>query len=136
LPPRYADWATQAGLPRPPQKVSSTGNSASAALQTRSPEDVDTAAGTARQTLRIVAPSDGVKLLRDTSLPPSRNTIGLRVEITPPMREVLWLVDGKPYQMSAYPYTVRWTLQPGEHVIQARSPFTSEISQPVRIRVE
>jgi penicillin-binding protein 1C len=136
LPPRYADWATQAGLPRPPQKVSTIGNTASAPIQTRSPEDVGKAAGAGLQILRIVAPSDGLKLLRDTSLPASRNTIGLRVEITPPMREVLWLVDGKPYQLVSYPYTVRWALQPGEHVIQARSPFTSEISRPVRIRVE
>lgn len=136
LPPRYADWAAQAGLPRPPQKVSSIGNQESAPLRTRSPEDIGTAPVTARQTLRIVAPSDGLKLLRDTSLPASRNTIGLRVEITPPMREVLWLVDGKPYQLVSYPYTVRWPLQPGEHVLQVRSPFTSEISKEVRIRVE
>ena len=77
-----------------------------------------------------------LNLLRDLSLPPDRNTIGLRVEVTPPLREVLWVVDGKPYQLATYPYTVRWTLQPGKHMIQARSPFTSEISSPVHIRVE
>jgi len=52
------------------------------------------------------------------------------------LREVLWMVDGKPYQLAAYPYTVRWPLQAGDHVIQARSPLTSERSAAVHIRVE
>lgn len=136
LPPRYADWATQAGLPRPPQQVSSIGDRARSPRRSRSLAEVGAPAGSARQVLRIVAPSDGLNLLRDPALPASLNTIGLRAEVTPPLREVLWLVDGKPYQVAAYPYTVRWMLQPGEHVIQARAPFTAEMSKPVRIRVE
>jgi penicillin-binding protein 1C len=136
LPPHYADWAAKAGLPRPPQEVSSLGITAAAPLRTRTPEAGGTAAGTGQTVLRIVAPSNGLKLMRDPSLPPHRNTIGLRVEISPPMREVLWMVDGKPFQLAAYPYTVRWTLQPGKHVIQARAPFTSEVSTPVHIQVE
>jgi len=136
LPPRYADWAAKAGLPRPPQEVSSLGTTAGAASRTRPPEGSGTAAGAGQTLLRIVAPSHGLKLMRDPALPPERNTIGLRVEITPPMREVLWMVDGKPFQLAPYPYTVRWTLQPGKHVIQARAPFTSEVSTPVHIQVE
>jgi hypothetical protein len=75
-------------------------------------------------------------MLRDPSVPASRNTIGLRVEVMPPLKEVLWVVDGKPYQLAAYPYTVRWPLQAGEHSFQARSPFANERSALVRIRVE
>ncbi len=135
LPPRYADWAAQAGLPLPPQEVSTLGNSALAPL--RGHVTGATAATPATPpVLRILAPGDGQNLLRDPSLPPALSTIGLRVEVTPRAREVLWLVDGKPYQLAAYPYTVRWQLQPGEHVIQARSTFTPEVSKPVHIRVE
>lgn len=136
LPPRYADWAAQAGLPRPPQQVSSIGDTTGATLRSRTRESDNVDAATVQQQLRIVSPSDGLKLMRDPSLPASLNTIGLRAEITPAMREILWLIDGKPYQLASYPYTVRWSLQPGEHVIQARAPFTAEISKPVRIRVE
>ena len=136
LPPRYADWAMKAGLPRAPQEVSSLGNAAAAPLRARAPEAGSTTAGGGQTILRIVAPSNGLKLMRDPALPAHRNTIGLRVEISPPMREVLWMVDGKPFQLAAYPYTVRWTLQPGKHVIQARAPFTSEVSTPVHIQVE
>lgn len=136
LPPRYADWAAQAGLPRPPSAVSAIGETTTAAVRHRSPADMVAALGTGQPTLRIAAPSDGLNLLRDPSVPASRNTIALRLEVAPPVREVLWVVDGKPYQLAAYPYTVRWPLQAGEHVIQARMPFARVMSVPVRIRVE
>jgi len=134
LPPRYADWAAQAGLPQPPQAVSTT----AAVIAKRMPlADARGALGSGSPVvLHVVSPSEGTSLLRDPSMPSSRNTIGLRVEVTPPVREVLWVVDGKPYQLTAYPYTVRWPLQAGEHTFQARTPLTSEMSAVVRIRVE
>jgi penicillin-binding protein 1C len=90
----------------------------------------------ASASLRIIAPGNGIRLLRDPSLPAEYNTIALQAEATPPLREVLWIVDGKPYQLAPYPYTVRWPLRPGEHTIQARSALAPEASAPIRIRVE
>ena len=141
LPPRYADWAAQAGLPQPPHAVSTISNSMSVAqrFKPHAGTGMLTAAVTADLAptkLHISSPGNGESLLRDPSLPATRNTIGLRVEIVPPVREVLWMVDGKPYQVAAYPYTVRWPLQAGEHLFQARIPLTNEKSDPVRIRVE
>jgi penicillin-binding protein 1C len=136
FPPRYADWAAQAGYPHVPQKISTLGETGGRSFRTRVPVGADALAATAQTKLKIVAPTDGLKLLRDPSLPASLNTIGLRAEISSPMKEVLWEVDGKPYQLAKYPYTVRWTLQPGEHVIRVRSALTEEVSRPVRIRVE
>lgn len=136
LPPRYADWAAQAGLPRPPQEVSTLSAAAVAAPRVHPRALATTANLAAKPVLRILAPGDGLSLLRDPSLPASLNTIGLRLEMTPPAREVLWEVDGKPYRVAAYPYTVRWQLQAGEHTIRARSTFTPEVSQVVHIRVE
>lgn len=141
LPPRYADWAAQAGLPQPPKEVSIVSNTMAVASRRKSPTEKGAIQGVGKldsglTELRIVSPSDGSNLLRDPSMPPSRNTIGLRVEVVPQVREVLWVVDGKPFQLAAYPYTVRWPLQAGEHVIQARTPFTRELSAMVHIRVE
>ncbi len=133
LPPRYADWAMQANLPRPPQEVSTLGKTAAAPQRKRI---ASANVAVAPPVLHILSPSNGLSLLRDLSQPASRNTIGLRVEVTPAAREVLWMVDGKPYQVAAYPYTVRWQLQPGEHIIQARSTFTPEVSESVHIKVE
>ena len=136
FPPRYADWAAQAGYPHAPQRASTLGEAGGGSFRTRTAVGADVLAAIAQTKMKIVAPTDGLKLLRDPSLPASLNTIGLRAEISTPMKEVLWEVDGKPYQLAVYPYTVRWTLQPGEHVIRVRSTLTEEVSRPVRIRVE
>lgn len=134
LPPRYADWAARVGLPHPPGEASTLGEKSMAVTRRWSP--VSTGGEHAQSALRIVAPSNGLKLLRDPSVPAAHNTIALQAEVAPPVRELLWLVDGKPYQLAPYPYTVRWPLQIGEHVIKARVPLTPEASASVHIRVE
>lgn len=139
LPPRYADWAAQAGLPRPPDGVSIGGKASATMAGNRVPTGAGTTVvrlGEAKTALRIVMPSDGLRLLRDPSQPPSLNTIALQAEVAPPVPELLWLVDGKPFQLAPYPYTVRWPLQVGDHVIQARTPLSKELSAPVHIHVE
>ncbi len=136
LPPRYADWAMQAGLPLPPREVSLIKGTMTTAVKRRLPEGRVTTLGSGAVTLRIVSPTEGVSLLRDMTLPSSLNTIGFRAEVVPAVREVLWMVDDKPYQLTAYPYTVRWPLQVGEHVIQVRTPLANEKSAVVHIRVE
>jgi penicillin-binding protein 1C len=134
LAPRYAEWAAQAGLPRPPDAVSTFGvdGASGVRLAARSAR----AGGSGSHALHIVAPRDGLNLLHDPTLPPLRNTIALQVEVDPPIPEVLWSVDGKPYKLVAYPYTLRWPLQVGEHVMQASMPLTRERSQPIHIKVE
>lgn len=136
LPARYAEWAVQANLPLPPGEVSPLGEQAGTIRRRASPIRLATVGDAVRPVLRIVAPADGLKLLRDPSVPAAHNTIALQAEVTPPLRELLWLVDGKPYQLAPYPYAARWPLQPGEHVIQVRSPLSPEVSSTVRIRVE
>jgi penicillin-binding protein 1C len=136
LPPHYADWAAQEGLPRAPQRVSTLGNTMPAIDRARPQTSAAKISSSTLASLRITTPADGVKLLRDPSLPAKLNTIGLQVEVSLALPEVLWEVDGKPYQLAKYPYTVRWSLQPGEHSIRARSPLSAETSKTVRIRVE
>lgn len=135
LPPRYAVWAAQAGLTRPPGEVSQVGTAGSTKwIGARSlPVSVGLLE---KSVLRITSPRSGVKVLRDPSVAPAFSTIAFEVEAKPAVTELLWLVDGEPYKLAGYPYAVRWPLQVGDHVIQVRSTQTGETSPAVRIRVE
>ncbi len=62
--------------------------------------------------------------------------MALRAVVDPPSEQVLWVVDGVPFELTNYPYTVRWPLEPGEHTIQARLPHTDSVSSVVRVVVE
>jgi len=125
LPARYAAWAAANGLPRPPVGVS--------------PLDVPPAS-LAREAppprLRILAPRSGLRLVRDPESPATMTTLALRVIVEPPAEQIVWYVDGAPFQVVDYPYTTRWALAPGEHTFQARLPFAHAASEAVRVRVQ
>jgi hypothetical protein len=74
--------------------------------------------------VRVTQPEIGTRLLRDPETPADLATIGLEVVVDPPTSEVVWYVDGAPYQVAGYPYSVRWSIRPGEHVIEARLAHT------------
>ena len=59
-----------------------------------------------------------------------------RMVVDPPVRQVVWYVDGRPYATVDYPYATRWRLQPGEHTFEVRVPFTQEGSPAVRVIVQ
>ena len=69
----------------------------------------------------------------DILLPP---TVALKVVVNPPVEQIVWYVDGSPFQTADFPYTARLPLEPGEHTIQARVPYTDTTSSPVRIAVQ
>ena len=71
-----------------------------------------------------------------TSRGASLATLGLHAVVEPASPQVLWMVDGRPFAVADYPYTARWPLTPGEHVIQARLPFTDIASTPVKVLVQ
>ena len=48
----------------------------------------------------------------------------------------LWYVDGAPFQVADYPYTVRWRLAAGEHVFQARLIDGRTASSAVHVLVQ
>jgi penicillin-binding protein 1C len=133
LPPRYAAWQAAAALPRPPEAVSAFrpgmmgpgGTVARAVLDPSRP---------AR--LRITSPEDGVRLLRDPETPADLSTVSLTVVVDPPVHQVVWYVDGRPYETVDYPYTTRWKLTPGDHTFQVRLPFSEGASGAVRVVVQ
>ena len=43
-------------------------------------------------------------------------TLALRDTVDATSEQVVWYVDGKPFQLVDYPYTARWPLAPGRTV--------------------
>lgn len=125
LPARYADWAARAGLPRPPALPGVWAEEGGFARQTTAPTRV-----------RITAPNPGARLLPDPEAPDGLGTLALRAVVEPRVQQLLWLVDGMPWQLAEYPYTVRWPLAPGEHTFEARVPFSKVTSAPVTVVVQ
>ena len=123
LPARYAAWAAANRLPRPP-----------AASPLDAPAPLAREAPSPR--LRILAPRSGLRVVRDPESPASMTTLALRVLVEPSVEQIVWYVDGAPFQVVDYPYTTRWGLTPGEHTFQARLPFARAASEAVRVRVE
>lgn len=119
LPPRYAAWAAAAGLPRPP-----------------APEPVFTFASF-RPLVRVslTSPTDGLRLLRDPETPADQATLPLAAVVDPPGPEVVFYVDGRPFEVAGYPYRTRWPLEPGEHVFEARVPRAGAASGRTRVLV-
>lgn len=121
LGPRYAEWQASAGLPFPPGLVTAA-------------ESLPAPTRTA--TLRITSPRAGLRLLRDPETPPEMATLALSVVVDPPREQVLWVVDGSPFQLVDYPFSARWPLSRGEHVFEARLPLEPGRSEVVRVTVE
>ncbi len=122
LPPRYASWAAAAGLPRPPQ------------LET--PASVASFVWDAIVRVSIRSPENGERVLRDPETPPEQSTLALRAIADPPVPQLVWYVDGAPYRVADYPYTVRWPLSPGEHAFQARLVDGRRGSSAVHVLVQ
>ena len=120
LPPRYAAWAATAGL-----------------APTRGrPEPSRAVLRSAAPRLWIASPEDGLRVLRDPETPAGQATLALRAVVDPPVPQVVWYVDGQPFQVVDHPYTARWPLRPGEHWIEARLPAVEARSGRIRISVE
>jgi len=136
LPPRYAAWQLAASLPHPPDEVSFLRPGQASPMGLAAGPGGPTLAANRPVRLHITSPEHRVRLLRDPETPPELSTVALTVVVDPPVRQVVWYVDGRPYQTVDYPYATRWRLQPGEHTFQVRVPFTPEGSPEVRVIVQ
>lgn len=123
LPPQYAEWAAAADLPclPPPREDLSVMVSDSSAQKIR---------------VTITAPENDLRLLRDPETPVENSTLALKVNVNSPVPQLLWYVDQQPFQLVDYPYSVRWTARPGEHIFQVRVPNSTVASAPIRVVVQ
>jgi penicillin-binding protein 1C len=124
LPPRYAAWAAGVGLPRPP----------SPSLPTASTGTVGRADAGVR--VSVVSPANGERVMRDPETPAGQATLALKAVVDPPVPQIVWYVDGRPFKVVDYPYAARWSLEPGDHVFQARLAQGVSLSSTVRVRVD
>jgi hypothetical protein len=116
-----AAWAASAGLSRPPVDDAPVLAFASYRPSVR---------------IRLSSPTDGLTLVRDPETPSALATLSLGAIVDPPGAEVVFYVDGRPYETVGYPYRARWTLQPGAHVFEARVPAAGVTSAKVRVLVQ
>jgi penicillin-binding protein 1C len=128
LPPRYAAWQASLSLPRPPEQINALWAGQGP------PSHAVNVTGPVR--LRITSPENGLRLLRDPETPPEQSTLALTVVVDPPVPQVVWYVDGRPYETVAYPYTTRWKLEPGDHVFQVKLPLQPGGSPGARVVVQ
>ncbi|MCP3998093.1 MAG: hypothetical protein GY722_23985, partial [bacterium] len=136
LAPRYASWQVSRGLPRPPRGISRGAGQIPDVVQAvaRGPRPRDLAP-VEEPRIQITAPEADLRVLRDPETPAARATLALRATVDPPVEQVLWIVDGEPFQVADYPYAARWPLAPGKHTFQVRLPFRDAASRVVRVTV-
>ena len=113
LPPRFAAWGGMHGYGPPPSP------------STESPYT----------SIAIEEPIDGSVFRFHPDTPQQLQSIALRANVTPAVPEIIWYVDGEPFQKVSYPYTTRWHLRAGSHVLQARFPHADIQSGIITITI-
>ena len=113
LPPRFAAWGAVHGYNPPP------------ATSTESPF----------VSIAIEEPVNGSVFRFHPDTPQQLQSIALRANVTPAVPEIVWYVDGEPFQKVSYPYTTRWHLRAGSHAVQARFPHADIQSGIITITV-
>jgi penicillin-binding protein 1C len=84
----------------------------------------------------LTSPADGLRILRDPETPAGQATLSLAAVVDPPAPEVVFYVDGMPFETVPYPYRTRWPLLPGAHAFEARVPGSGAASPRSRVLVE
>ena len=113
LPPQFAAWGGMHGYGPPPSPA------------TESPY----------ASIAVEEPVDGSVFRFHPDTPRQLQSIALRVSVTPVVPEIIWYVDGEPFQKVPYPYTARWHLRAGSHALQARFPHADIQSGIITITV-
>jgi penicillin-binding protein 1C len=141
LPARYAAWAAGHGVQQPPPSVTRLARLGQLTGDRPAPEDLCEVGNVPPRLsravrLHVASPRGGTRLLHDPETPPTLATLALQAVVEPPVPQVVWYVDGRPFRVADYPYEVRWPLASGEHTFQVRVPFTAVVSSVSRIIVE
>ena len=113
LPPRFTAWGAVHGYGPPPSP------------STESPY----------ASIAIEEPIDGSVFRFHPDTPQQLQSIALKANVNPTVPEIIWYVDGEPFQKVSYPYTTRWRLRAGSHALQARFPHADIQSGIITITV-
>ena len=113
LPPQYIAWGGLHGYGLPPS------------FSNKSPST----------SIAIQEPVNGSVFRFHPDAPRELQSIALRASVTPNVPEIVWYVDGEPFQKVAYPYATRWKLRAGSHALQARFPHANIQSEIINITI-
>ena len=113
LPPQFAAWGGRHGYGPPPSPATESSYAS----------------------IAIKVPVDGSVYRFHPDTPRQLQSIALRVSVTPTVPEIIWYVDGEPFQKVPYPYTARWHLRAGSHALQARFPYADIQSEIITITI-
>jgi penicillin-binding protein 1C len=127
LPARYAGWLQRVGVPSLSEAL--------ARLPAGGTEAI-TGLGEGLPSVEITSPESGMRVFFDPETPRELNTLSFRAQVEPAVPQLVWYVDDRPVATVTAPYTHRWRLEPGEHVVQARVAFSAARSRRVRLVVE
>ena len=94
------------------------------------------AAAVAGRALAIVEPGPDAHVWRNPDAPPGLQKLALRAQVSPGVRQVVWLVDGAPAWVGPADQPYRWPMTPGVHRFQLRLPLEDVRSRQVRVVVE
>jgi len=86
--------------------------------------------------LAIATPEHNTHVWRNPEQPGALAKIALKLEPLQEDAQIVWYVDGQPFQTAEASETVFWPLTPGAHRIQARHALAPGASRSVRIVVE
>jgi membrane carboxypeptidase/penicillin-binding protein PbpC len=82
-----------------------------------------------------VAPLNGSVFIRNPEQPPGLTFLPLRLSADSAAQQVIWYVDGRPYQTADAKETVRWRVEPGRHSFEARLAQGDGVGAPVEVTV-
>ncbi len=85
--------------------------------------------------LTITAPANNTRLLYSSQYS-SINTIPIYLEVIPQVKQVVWYVDDRVFEVSAFPYVLFWKILKGRHSFQAKLLFQEKYSNRVTIYIE
>ena len=140
LGPRYAVWAASVGLVGP-AVTGFTGASAEprsiypSHVTRETPVHPGAHSNGKDPKLSIVSPVAGRVLLRDPDTPRKHGTVVLEAVVDAPIPQVVWYVNGEPFEIVDYPFTARWPMRPGRHTFQVKTPRGRHYSEPVSVVV-
>jgi len=86
--------------------------------------------------LAILSPAPETRVWRNPEQPPGMDRLALRAQVSPNVRQIVWLVDGEDYALADPASPLYWPLRPGAHRFQIRMPLQGRVSRAVRIVVE
>ncbi len=86
--------------------------------------------------LAIATPEHNTHIWRNPEQPMAFNKLALKLAPGTRGAQIVWYVDGEPFQTADSGDTVFWPLKPGAHHIQARLALQPGASRTVRVMVE